>query len=218
MPPWNSSVSVVKIGDGISSEGKNETRRVQQPRPQCRALRVGVTGTCRVWSAPSGAPYQYGRPHAHRQGLPCNGLDFLPHLWMTKTSCADRRLYFPAHQSECRRGGRTMRGDGRIYQRGGVYYIAYSIGGREFRESTGSRDVGDAQRRLTERLRDRDQAQRAIASAPGGTTFDDLADAFVNEYTLREHRTIVTARARVDHLRHVFGRMLVAAITAAQIT
>jgi integrase len=111
-----------------------------------------------------------------------------------------------------------MRGDGRIYQRSGVYYIAYSIGGREFRESTGSRDVGDAQRRLAERLRDRDQVQRAIANAPGGTTFDDLADAYVNEYTLREHRTIVTARARVEHLRHVFGRMLAAAITAAQIT
>jgi integrase len=111
-----------------------------------------------------------------------------------------------------------MRGDGRIYQRSGIFYIAYSVGGREFRESTASRDWADAQQRLTERLRDRDRAVQAVAAAPTAVTFDDLADGYVAEYTLRGHRTLSTARARAEHLRQLFGRMVAAAITTTQIT
>ena len=40
-----------------------------------------------------------------------------------------------------------MAGSGRIYQRSGIYFIAYSHGGREFRESSRSRNLEDAQRR-----------------------------------------------------------------------
>ena len=81
-----------------------------------------------------------------------------------------------------------MRGEGRIYRRGDRYYIAYSIGGREFRESTGSCDPADAQRLLIERLRHRAQAEAAIATAASATTFDDLATAYVAEYELRGHQ------------------------------
>jgi integrase len=111
-----------------------------------------------------------------------------------------------------------MPGEGRIYQRGGVYYIAYTIGGREFRESTGSRQWEDAQGRLADRLRDRDRAQRAVADAETTTTFDDLAKGYVDEYALREHRTLSTARARAEHLRSYFGGMAAAAILAVEIT
>jgi hypothetical protein len=52
----------------------------------------------------------------------------------------------------CPRQGR-MRGDGRIYQRGAVFFTAYSINGREFRESTRSREWGDAPALLERRLR-----------------------------------------------------------------
>jgi len=71
-----------------------------------------------------------------------------------------------------------MRGDGRIYKRGPLFYIAYSIGGREFRESTGSREWADAERLLAQRLTERDRAQAAQATAPRtATTFDDLGAA-----------------------------------------
>ncbi len=111
-----------------------------------------------------------------------------------------------------------MRGDGRIYQRGARFYIAYSIGGREFRESTGSGDPVDAQRLLVERLRQRAQAEAAVVAAQSPATFDDLATAYVAEYELHGHRTLSTARARADHLRRSLGGMLAAAILALHIT
>jgi integrase len=111
-----------------------------------------------------------------------------------------------------------MRGDGRIYRRGEIFFIAYSIGGREFRESTGSRDCAEARRLLTERIADRQRAVEAMRTAPSHVTFDDLGRAYLAEYALHEHRTLSTARARVEHLRAVFGGLLAAAITTLQIT
>src|SRR5262245_23387184 len=83
IPDASLAFDLLKIGDVASSEGTNKTRRVQQPRPQCRAFGSELPAPCRVRSAPSGAPHQYGWLNAHRQVLPCNGLDFLPHLWTT---------------------------------------------------------------------------------------------------------------------------------------
>ena len=45
-----------------------------------------------------------------------------------------------------------MRGNGRVFQRGQVWWIAYYDNGREHRESSGSRDRKDAVRRLRQRL------------------------------------------------------------------
>jgi hypothetical protein len=44
-----------------------------------------------------------------------------------------------------------MHGDGRIFRRGRVWWIAYSRNGREYRESSGSADQDVAQRLLGER-------------------------------------------------------------------
>ena len=111
-----------------------------------------------------------------------------------------------------------MHGEGRIYERGGWFYIAYSIGGREFRQSTRSRDPAVAQRRLAERLQERNRAADAVAAAPTAATFDDLAQGYLAEYQLLQHRTLSTARPRVEHLRSMFGGMAAAAITTALIT
>jgi integrase len=110
-----------------------------------------------------------------------------------------------------------MRGEGRIYRRGEIFHIAYSVGGREFRESTGSRECADAQRLLTDRLADRARAMQAVRTSAEGS-FDDMGRAYVAEYELRGHRTLSTARARVEHLRRFFGGMVAAAITTLQIT
>ena len=45
-----------------------------------------------------------------------------------------------------------MAGSGRIYERAGIYFIAYSHGGHEFRESTRSRNIEDAKRLLASRI------------------------------------------------------------------
>ena len=45
-------------------------------------------------------------------------------------------------------------------------------------------------------------------------TFDTMAQAYLEDYVLQRYRTLTTARARVEHLRQVFGGWPVEAITA----
>ena len=45
-----------------------------------------------------------------------------------------------------------MKGDGRVFQRGGVWWIAYRYGGREYRESSRSRHRNEAFRLLRQRV------------------------------------------------------------------
>src|SRR5688500_15214887 len=106
-----------------------------------------------------------------------------------------------------------MAGRGRIYQRGSMYFVAYSIGGREFRESARSSEWADAQALLERRLQEREMADRHAAEAPK-LSFEDMAAAYVEEYALRQLRTLTTARLRVTHLAAFFGGMAAAAITA----
>ena len=51
-----------------------------------------------------------------------------------------------------RQGGSSMRGNGRVFQRGHVWWLAYYDNGREHRESSGSRERKDAVRMLRQRL------------------------------------------------------------------
>jgi hypothetical protein len=109
-----------------------------------------------------------------------------------------------------------MQGDGRIYQRGAIDFIAYSIGGREYRESTRSRVWADAQRLLEQRLQEREAAARQAGDAPR-VTFDTLAAGYLEEYAIRELRTLNTARGQIANLTRVFGGMQAALIAATQI-
>src|SRR5215831_2087142 len=111
-----------------------------------------------------------------------------------------------------------MRGDGRIYQRGEIFFIAYSVNGREFRESTRSREWGDAQALLERRLRDRETVERAVVAAPNGPTFDEIATAYLDEYRLREFRSLPAVETRVIHLTKFFGGMPASGITVSIVT
>ena len=66
-----------------------------------------------------------------------------------------------------------MAGNGRIYKRGDMFFIAYSDHGRELRESTRSRNVEDAKRLLEQRL----AACRpwAVTATTSGVSFDELS-------------------------------------------
>jgi hypothetical protein len=83
-----------------------------------------------------------------------------------------------------------MAGNGRIYMRGEIFFVAYSDHGREFRESTRSRNVEDAKRLLEQRL----AACRPLAATGGaGVPFDDLCQRYLDEYRIRQFRTPDTA-------------------------
>jgi integrase len=105
---------------------------------------------------------------------------------------------------------------GRIYTRGEIYFIAYSFNGREYRESTRSRDPADARRLLDARLADLVPMSRGHPVL-GVLRFDDLARGYLEDYELRQLRSVDTARARVEHLRTVFGHMDAAAIGAGHV-
>lgn len=93
------------------------------------------------------------------------------------------------------------------------HFVAYSVGGREFRESSRSTEWADAQALLERRLREREQADRQAADAPK-LSFDEIATTYIEEYAIRRLRTLSTARLRVVHLTTFFGGMAAAAITA----
>jgi integrase len=107
-----------------------------------------------------------------------------------------------------------MAGSGRIYTRGDIFFIAYSDHGREFRESTRSRNVEDAKRLLEQRL----AACRPHApTGSPGVPFDDLCQRYLDEYRIRQFRTPDTAGGRVKNLRAFFGGMAAETITTAHL-
>ncbi|MGE3843379.1 MAG: tyrosine-type recombinase/integrase [Vicinamibacterales bacterium] len=105
-----------------------------------------------------------------------------------------------------------MAGAGRIYLRGTTYFIAYSHGGHEFRESTRSDDLEVAKARLAARL----AACGSPVSGPR-VPFEDLCQLYLEEYDLRQFRTPDTAGGRVKNLRAYFSHMSATAITTADI-
>lgn len=105
-----------------------------------------------------------------------------------------------------------MRSRGRIYQRGAIYYVAYRWDGREYRESARSADRSVAERLLAQRVQ-----ERAVAGPRVGLTFDLMATAYLDDYTLRHLRTRDTARGRVANLRVHFGGWPAPAITTEAI-
>jgi integrase len=107
-----------------------------------------------------------------------------------------------------------MAGNGRIYKRGEIFFIAYSDRGREFRESTRSHNVEDAKRLLEQRLA---ACRPTIGAVPAGVPFDDLTQRYLDEYQIRQFRTPDTAGGRVKNLRGFFGEMTAEAITTAHV-
>ena len=73
-----------------------------------------------------------------------------------------------------------MRGDGRIFQRGGTFWIAYYLRGKEYRESAGTSDEKKAQRFLKHRLNevgaDQIGAQAFVEPKQKRVTVSELLD------------------------------------------
>ena len=107
-----------------------------------------------------------------------------------------------------------MAGQGRIYRRGQMFFIAYSDRGREFRESTRSRDIEDAKRLLAERLA---ACQPARPMVMVGVAFVTLCELYLDEYRLRQFRTPDTAGGRVKNLRAFFDDIPANAISTADL-
>ena len=84
-----------------------------------------------------------------------------------------------------------MRGDGRVFQRGQIWWVAYYHDGREHRESSKSRERKDAVRLLRTRIGEiaAGTAQHAPVSSRAGTraiTMQDLFDLVENHYQTQQ--------------------------------
>jgi len=97
-----------------------------------------------------------------------------------------------------------MRGDGRIYKRGRVYWIAYYHHGREVRESAQTEDAKIARRKLRERMRTAGTAD-FIGPREERVRFDDLAELYLTDYRINGRRSIDDAERLVQQLKTFFG-------------
>ena len=86
---------------------------------------------------------------------------------------------------------------GCIYQRGRIWWIKYSRGGRGYYESSGSRKKEAAKRLL--RLREGD-IERGVPVTPrvGRVTFEEAAEALLTDYVVNKRRSHNHVRRRVN--------------------
>ncbi len=85
------------------------------------------------------------------------------------------------------------------------------------RYSTGLRDRSEAERWVLERLQElRDGLPVTVAAGP--LRYDDLEQMLLNDWTIKERRGALQARARMKHLNRGFSGWHVAAITTDKVT
>jgi len=102
-----------------------------------------------------------------------------------------------------------MKGNGRIYQRGRIWWIEYWLRGRQYRESSRSTDERVATRLLKRRLREICAAQLGLKPFVGPqeerALLSDLLDAVEADYRINGRRSLDTLKGRLRPLRAFFG-------------
>ena len=115
-----------------------------------------------------------------------------------------------------------MRGDGRVFRRGQIWWVAYYHDGREYRESSKSRERKDAVRLLRTRIGEiaAGTAQHSPVSGRAGTRairMQDLFDLVENHYQLN-NRSSATNSLCLRRLRRRFAGYTVQACTSLAIS
>ena len=109
-----------------------------------------------------------------------------------------------------------MRGLGRVFKRGEIFWISYCHRGREYRETTRSNRESDARRLLKKRLGEIGRG-KLVGPTEERVTFEDIASDYLRDHTLKGGRSIRQANPRVAHLRRYFGLDRAVDITTARI-
>jgi integrase len=97
-----------------------------------------------------------------------------------------------------------MRGMGRVFKRGPVYWIAYYHRGQEYRESSESENESQARKLLKQRLGEMSRGH-LIGPSEERLTFEDLANMLLTDYEINGKRSIESVRLSIKHLREFFG-------------
>jgi integrase len=103
-------------------------------------------------------------------------------------------------------------GTGRLYRRGGTWWIQFSHRGELHRESSRSRVRADAAKLLRARLAEISQG-RLLRRSPEKVTFQELEALYEADYIRRGNRSWARVEYSLKHLRPVFGKLPAVAIT-----
>ncbi len=87
-------------------------------------------------------------------------------------------------------------GEGTLYLRGNVWWIAYSVRGKKRRESTGTTKRSEAAKVLQARLTAQREG-RANSTSAERVTFADLREILKTSYELKSNRSWVRAASSV---------------------
>jgi integrase len=109
-----------------------------------------------------------------------------------------------------------LRGFGYLYKRGKVWWIRYSVRGKDFRESSGSERDNDAMRLLKRRWKEVGKG-RFIGPSEDRVMVDHLLDAVKVDYQNNERRSLGDLDGRLRHLRVAFGNMRAIDVTEDRI-
>ena len=88
-----------------------------------------------------------------------------------------------------KKGGKNMRGLGRIFKRGSVFWIAYYHRGKEYRESSESENESQARKLLKKRLGEIGSG-KLVGPIEEKVTFEQLADDLIKDYEVNGKRSV----------------------------
>ena len=97
-----------------------------------------------------------------------------------------------------------MRGLGRLFKRGSVWWIAYYHRGKELRESSQSESESQARKLLKKRLGEVGTG-RLIGPVEEKVVFEAMAADLVTDYETNQKRSIASAKLSIKHLGEFFG-------------
>jgi integrase len=113
-----------------------------------------------------------------------------------------------------------MRGSGRIFLRGQTYWIAYSLRGKEYRETTKTADQKAAEKFLKGRMRevaaDQIGARTFVTPAASRLTIKELVTALEADFELRGIASAQN-RSNLKRVTEDFGQVRATALTPEQI-
>jgi integrase len=109
-----------------------------------------------------------------------------------------------------------MRGLGRIFKRGSIWWVAYWHRGEEIRESSNSDREVQAKRLLRKRLGEIGSG-KLIGPAEERVTFEELAADLVRDYTVNKRKAVKTIEYPIKHLRNTFQRYRAVDLTTDRI-
>src|SRR5271169_697272 len=99
--------------------------------------------------------------------------------------------------------GPRLKGFGYLYRRGTIWWIRYSVRGRDFRESSHSEHEGVAQKLLKARWQEVGRG-RFIGPSQERVTMGDLLSSLETDYEVNRRRSLGTLKGRLVHLRGAF--------------